>query len=296
VLAGPVHAQTSVLNLISNDTEPYARFSRQLSNDLGHGRQAVSVSTLTANEFAAARESASRFDVCVAAGLQAVELLSNREVQCRQLHTLVPALLYRKKLANHEIRCPAGRCQALVIDQPWARQMALIKRALPATRRVAVVVSDFSRDELPALRAAARAEGMALHSTRLKDPDDIVDTVSHAIQDSQVLLALPDPLVLNRFTARAVLLTTYRAQIPVVAYSAAYVKAGAVLGLYTTPEQFARQTAEMVFSRSSRNGNAHIVYPEYFTVNKNPSVEESLNLDIPPLRALEKRLRGKERE
>jgi ABC-type uncharacterized transport system substrate-binding protein len=83
------------------------------------------------------------------------------------------------------------------------------------------------------------------------------------------------------------LLTTYRAQVPVVGFSEGLVKAGALLGLFSTAQQMGKQGAEIV-SRvlAGDAGLPAPQYPRYFTVRINNSVARSLGISLPDETAL----------
>ncbi|MDO9189477.1 MAG: ABC transporter substrate binding protein, partial [Sulfurimicrobium sp.] len=102
------------------------------------------------------------------------------------------------------------------------------------------------------------------------------------LADSDVLLAVPDPLVFNKGTVQSLLLTTYRYQDPVIGFSHAYVKAGALASVHTMPEQVGRQAADVIL-RTLGSRPAWLPPPEnpkYFSVSVNYQVARSLGLSI----------------
>jgi putative tryptophan/tyrosine transport system substrate-binding protein len=115
------------------------------------------------------------------------------------------------------------------------------------------------------------------------------------LDDAGVLLAVADPEVYNGSTVSNILLATYRAQVPVVAFSPAYVKAGALLALYSTPGQIGTQAAGLV--RQLQLGGAMGVtsqYPVEFSVAVNDHVARSLGFSLDEV-ALMTRLQKLER-
>jgi ABC-type uncharacterized transport system substrate-binding protein len=107
-----------------------------------------------------------------------------------------------------------------------------------------------------------------------------------------VLLAMPDSLAHNRNTVQPLLLTTYRAGIPVVAYSESYQQAGAVLALYSTVPQVVAQVVDSL--QQIREGKAlpNHQSPRYFTVGVNSAVARSLGLALPTADEIGGRLRS----
>ena len=106
--------------------------------------------------------------------------------------------------------------------------------------------------------------------------------------------ALPDPTVYHAATLQNILLTTYRARVPLVAFSAAYVRAGAVLAVYSTPAQVARRAAEMVKSWQAGRGLPPPQMPREFAVAANAKVAASLGLMLDDAAVIAEDLRRQE--
>jgi len=105
--------------------------------------------------------------------------------------------------------------------------------------------------------------------------------LQRVLQSSDALLALPDPVAFNASTAYGMMLTTYRAQVPVIGFSEGLVKAGALLGLYSTANQVGRQGAEIAGRiLSGDSGLPAPQYPRYFTVRANHAVARSLGISL----------------
>jgi hypothetical protein len=67
------------------------------------------------------------------------------------------------------------------------------------------------------------------------------------------LLAVPDPLVFNSQTAANILAAAYRRRIPLIGFSPAYTRAGALVSLYSTPDQIGFAAAKYCARRSRPN-------------------------------------------
>lgn len=195
------------------------------------------------------------------------------------LATLLPRAAYEK--AREECTIPGHAMSAVVLDQPPDRQMALIRRALPQMQRVAVLLGPQTRPLLGELGRAAAARGIQLAATaEIGAPEGIFPALRQATSDADILLALPDPLIYNSSTLQNILLTGYRARVPLVGYSAAFVKAGALLAVYSTPAQVARHAAEVVRGWLAGRGLPPTQSPREFAVAANPRVAASLGLSL----------------
>jgi ABC-type uncharacterized transport system substrate-binding protein len=193
------------------------------------------------------------------------------------LATLLPRATFEALQAN------GGRgtraVSAVVLDQPLGRQLALIGRALPDRRRVAVLPGPQTRPLLAALEKEAAARGLRLFAApAVNAAEGIYPSLKEALAGADVLLALPDPLVYNGASLQHILLASYRARVPLVAFSPAYVKAGALLAVYSTPAQVARHAAGMAHDWLAGRGLPPPQSPREFAVVANPRVAASLGL------------------
>lgn len=207
--------------------------------------------------------------------------------------TLLPRASYRAGLDNQ----PPGRhpVTALVLDQPVARQMALIRRALPALQRVAVLPGPQTRPYLEALAHEAGSRELKLVKAGSIDAAKHIFTSLRAVlETADVLLALPDTVVYNNASLQNILLTTYRARVPLVAFSPAHVRAGALLAVYSTPGQIARQTAAMVRDWQASGRLPAVQMPREFAVIVNPKVAASLGIALDDAAEIAEDLRRQE--
>lgn len=130
---------------------------------------------------------------------------------------------------------------AVLLDQPLARQVALIRLVLPEAREVGALLGPESAPVENALSRAAREQGLKLSTARVAGPGELYPALQAMLASADVLLALPDSGVFNSSTAQNVLRTAFHARVPLVAFSPGYVKAGALAAVYSTPVQIGRQ-------------------------------------------------------
>lgn len=202
----------------------------------------------------------------------------------------VAALVTRS--AVDEQPAPGERWSAIVLDQPAERWASLIQLAFPGRHVVGVLVGAINRKWLTPLERKFHERQLAMIDETVAATDDVVPALERLLPRAAVLLALPDPAVHNRNTVQSLLLTTYRAGVPVVAYSESYLQAGAAIALYSTPAQIATQVIETVNSLREGRAIATVQAPRYFTVGVNAAVARSLGLQLPSGSELRERLRA----
>jgi putative ABC transport system substrate-binding protein len=188
-----------------------------------------------------------------------------------------------------------GHNTAILLDQPAARQIELVRLALPGFQRLALIEGNDSREAVAQLADAARDRNFTVARERVTDAQALFPALQQVTAAPAVLLATPDSGVFNSFNIQNILLTAYRQHSPVVGFSSAYVRAGAVLALYSTPAQIGRQTAEAAHAMLAGGSLPAPQGPRYFEVGTNPQVARSLGIDLAEpdvLRARLARLEG----
>jgi putative tryptophan/tyrosine transport system substrate-binding protein len=191
------------------------------------------------------------------------------------LSMLVPRVAFERIADQKRVR--AGSLSAVFLDQPPARQMELIRLALPAVRSVGILVGGESRADAAALDSAARERGLRLMTSPVGQ-SGLFPALQSLLTDAEVLLALPDPAVFNSQTAASILTAAYRRQVPLIGFSPAYVKAGALMAIYSTPAQVGVRGGELLRMGLPGKPLPAPQWPREFVVSINPDVARSLGL------------------
>jgi hypothetical protein len=220
-------------------------------------------------------DSLKQSDLYVAVGMKAAAELAAREVPV--LNVFVPKSGHDRLLL--ESRRRGTSYSAIYLDQPPERQVALLKAVLPHVRKVGVLYSE-PPPELPGVRKLLADSGIGLSERKLDKQRPLNDALESVLEESDVLLVLPDASVYNPGTIRNILLTAYRRQIPLIGLSQAYVKAGALCAVYSSPEQIAEQTAAVIRHHAESGRLPAAQYPTEFQVSVNMQVARSLDLRI----------------
>jgi len=207
------------------------------------------------------------------------------------LAILVPRLAFERIADQRRLR--AASVSAVFLDQPPARQLELIHLALPAARNVGILVSAESQAHGAGLEKAAKDRGMRLAVSPVGQ-DGLFPALQSLLADAEVLLALPDPAVFNGQTAANILTAAYRRHVPLVGFSPAYVKAGALLALYSTPAQVGARGGEVLRQTLPGKLLPPPQWPREYVVAVNQDVARSLGIALDE-KVLAEQLRQKER-
>ncbi|MBI5785636.1 MAG: hypothetical protein HZA64_09280 [Rhodocyclales bacterium] len=230
-----------------------------------------------------------------AEGEQVLVALGSRALAAALRHAagkpVVAALLAQASL--DEIAPATGdRWSAILLDQPIERWINLIQTAFPGIQQVGMLAGPASQKAARVVERKMADRKLTLAVETIATAEEVVPAIERLTPRMGVLLAMPDPLAHNRNTVQPLLLTTYRAGIPVVAYSESYQQAGAVLALYSTVPQIVAQVVDSL--QQVREGKVlpNHQSPRYFTVGVNSAVARSLGLTLPTASELDGRLRS----
>ena len=169
----------------------------------------------------------------------------------------------------------------VLLDQPLERYLAFTQSLLkPGTigliNQKPIKLSRKQKKLLSKLK-------LKLSQRQLIDQDKLLITIRSLKKESNAFLMLPDQVLFNRDTLKGVLLTTYRNRIPVISYSPAHVKSGALASIFSSPEDIGRHLADIV----KRHQDARMTpgpapeFARYFTIETNNRVAHALGLNLP---------------
>lgn len=230
-------------------------------------------------------------DLIVAVGIKSAAIAVN-------IHVPVLSVMVSKSGFEQLLQRSAGpreinRFSAIYMDQSGKRQIELIAAVLPEIKNVGLLYSANS-EELAGLRKAIKDKGYALSERKLESAETLHRDLLSVLQRGDVLLAIPDAKIYTPSTMRNILLETYREKDPVVGFSPSFVKAGALCAVFSTPEQIAKQAAQLTkhYIESGRLQAAQ--YPIEFELSVNLQVAHSLGIRVKEIAELSKQIRDAE--
>lgn len=285
----PVQAAAAqVAVVMSDDSVPYQEVYQVIRTHLevaGHEASRIDADDLTAGSLNGIR-------LVVPVGVRAAESLSAISHRTPVLAVLVPRAWYLKSGRLRLSDSGRRAVSAIFLDQPFDRQVKLVRQAFPEVRRVGVLLSADQKGLADELGDALRSQRLSLVMAEIAEGDRLMAPLEQVLSESDVLLAIPDPQVFNRNTAQSIFLTSYRYRDPVVGYSRSMTRAGALVSLFSTPVQIGQQAAEWINSalQAAAVRLPSSAHPAYFEVSINDQVARSLGYTLPSEAELEKRL------
>ena len=265
LLATLVQAETLKVHLVMSDSAgPYQQFSSALGKALE-----TSKANVTVIESSSGKETGA--SLVIAVGMKAMELAINK-FDAPVLGVMIPRMGYEALADRYHARYRSKPISAIYLDQSWDRQLNFIKATLPKHKTVGILYSPDTRITLPRL-----PRGMSLNA-QSASAENLFDALENILINSDVLLVVPDSEIYSSSNVRNILLTSFRRKTPLIGISQAYVNAGALGAIYSTPEQIARQTVETVISFSRDGQLPEPRYPESFDISLNLQVARSLGI------------------
>ena len=224
----------------------------------------------------------------VTVGMQAgQQALANLEQTIPVLSIFIPRASFEEMSSS---RRQGRKLSAVFIDQPSQRQLNLLQTVLPTARRIGIVMGPGNAKDIEHYRSLARGRGMNIVAEQASRETELYPALQSVLRSSEVLLAIPDVNVVNASTAQNLLLTSFRFRVPVIGYSASYVRAGALAAVFSTPGQIGLEAGQMVRQFFKGGGLPPPKYPLYFSVSVNYQVAKSLGYSVGDESAIIKRL------
>jgi ABC-type uncharacterized transport system substrate-binding protein len=174
-----------------------------------------------------------------------------------------------RKVSNHYY---------LYLDQPIQRSLLLISSLSDSFKNIGLLISKNDETTEKILSHSASSLELTLHIEKIDKAYQIGTSLNRLLKKSDILLALPDTRIHNQSTVSNILISAYRKRIPLIGFSSAYVKAGALAAVYSSPEDVAfhvRDNIAKIYSGEKIDENEQNA--EYFSILFNSEVARSLD-------------------
>ena len=275
VLSGASAAEVTVVS--SERTAGYMEALDVLVAELARLNFPVSDVDLLAGGNLAALLAQQKPKLIVTLGTESLRQVLAQESRVPVLAALIPRISFERVVRTNVGKV---RVAALYLDQPIARQLDLVRLAFPAAQRIGVLFGGESIAQRAVISAAATARNLTTVNGMVGPTHTVASALSEALDGADIFLAVPDPQVFNPNTVANVLMSTYRAHVPVMGFSPAYVRAGAALSLHTSPAQVGVQTAVLVRQFMQSGALPASQYSADFSVSVNERVAHSMGLQL----------------
>lgn len=275
-----------VLVVLGGDGESYREVADAAAEELGR-----TAPQPTATRIVSARElprGLAEARAIIAVGTLAAQAVAAQRPGVPVVNALLPQAAFERIVRRHGME--EARFSAVLLDQPVARYLDLLRSAFPERSRFAVLLGPDSAVELAAITQAAASRRLQLVAATVHTEKEIHASLQELLGNADVLLALPDSLVFNSNTLPHILLTAYHARVPVIGFSPAYVTAGATLAVFSTPRQIGRQAGELARHAVAGEALPPPQRPREFSLGVNAHVARSLGIVLDGAEQLQERM------
>jgi putative ABC transport system substrate-binding protein len=265
--------------VLSNDSAPYQDVLGAIRSRLGSEHNLVRQTP----DQVASSDTAPAARLIITVGVKAAEAVAAKSSKIPVIAALVPRDWY---LHGGQSRLAADQrpATAVFLDQPFSRQLRLVRKVLPEASKLGVALSNSQAWQLHELQFQAKALRLSVSEVIVGSEQRLAEFLEKILPSVDLLLALPDAEVFNRGTVQTVFLTTYRYRVPVIGYSRSLTRAGALVSIFSSPEQIGQQTAEIAL-KVLANGVVKLPpaqFPKHYSISINEHVARSLGLELPP--------------
>lgn len=145
------------------------------------------------------------------------------------------------------------------LDLTAAQLLDDIAALFPGKNRIGLINNPAAAPWMDAAALAhARQQGFLVHVAECASPEDLLRVFLSFRGEADFVIALPDSTLYNSATIKPLILASLENRLPLVGFSAAFVRSGAVLGVYPDFEDVGQQTAEA--AQRILSGQTHFIH------------------------------------
>lgn len=285
LLLTPIYAysQESILAVMSGDNKIYKDFYSRFKTELHDNINIVEVGVSNVNN-----EVLNSHNFIITVGYRAAKNISEYKPKSTVIYSLIPD----NEKTHSSLSCKNNNCYYIYINQPVIRYTKLFKILFPQDRVMVLATTKVNTKIIQQIQISSKNIGVTYKELQIQQDSNIARTFTNILSKDDVLLALPNTAIYNSNNAKSILLSTYHKDVPIIAYSKAFVKAGAIAGLYSSIDHIADKTAKIV-NRIIKGGHQKQkgYYPDDFTIEINSAVANSLNINIDSESVIKRKLK-----
>ena len=213
-------------------------------------------------------------DLIITLGTQATSIVSAKLPKKK----IISAYLTAQQTSSYNF---TNQQRTVLLDQPLKRYLAF-SHSLLNIKTIGLI--NFERLNIDSILQKFLIEhDLELNQYQVAEPDNLLPDLRQLIKQNSSLLMLPDQRIYNRNSLKGVLLTTYRGRLPVVSYSPAHVKSGALASIYSSPENIGEHLGDLLneFIKTGALPSEDRLFAKYYTIVINHQVARALRLSLP---------------
>jgi len=221
-------------------------------------------------------------NLLVALGQSAVEAIKGFNVGANSINAYLTFEQYNNLEIDHQA--------TVLLDQPLHRYLAFCKLMLGVE---SIGLIEASEAKLKPGEVKTPDEfSLIVNRYQVNPANKLLPVLRDLLQHNDSLLMLPQQSIYNRNTVKGVLLTSYRSRKPVVSYSPAHVKSGAVASIFSSPVDIGRHLAILINKglQNEPGTGATFQFARFYSITTNSRVAGALGINLPTEQNLRSKL------
>jgi len=221
-------------------------------------------------------------NLLVALGQSAVEAIKGFNVGANSINAYLTFEQYNNLEIDHQA--------TVLLDQPLHRYLAFCKLMLGVE---SIGLIEASEAKLKPGEVKTLDEfSLTVNRYQVNPANKLLPVLRDLLQHNDSLLMLPQQSIYNRNTVKGVLLTSYRSRKPVVSYSPAHVKSGAVASIFSSPVDIGRHLAILINKglQNEPGTGATFQFARFYSITTNSRVAGALGINLPTEQNLRSKL------
>ncbi len=233
-------------------------------------------------------ETLNHHDLIISIGYKSAKVISKYKIEIPVVYSLIPD----NESLRSDIPCKKETCYKIYINQPVNRYIKLFKALFPNGKNLVFATTKEKSKISQQVKTSSENFHVIYKEFLIQQNQNIPRTFIRNLNNNDVLLALPNSKIYNANSAKNILLSTYHANVPIIAYSKSFAKAGALISLYSSIDNVAEKTASTankIFNDAPLKQKEY--YPDEFTIEINYAVARSLNINIEPESVIKRKIK-----
>jgi len=221
-------------------------------------------------------------NLLVALGQSAVEAIKGFNAGANSINAYLTFEQYNNLEIDHQA--------TVLLDQPLHRYLAFCKLMLGVE---SIGLIEASEAKLKPGEVKTPDEfSLIVNRYQVNPANKLLPVLRDLLQHNDSLLMLPQQSIYNRNTVKGVLLTSYRSRKPVVSYSPAHVKSGAVASIFSSPVDIGRHLAILINKglQNEPGTGATFQFARFYSITTNSRVAGALGINLPTEQNLRSKL------
>ena len=268
LLETPAIAGSDTILIIKSSDNVF--FNTSIEQLINQTHQKVKFHIMALESFKKDNSLLSDANLIITLGIDSVNYIQQSSISIPVIHSYITEFQYK----NHKLR---EKQYSILLDQPLQRYLKFIKLLL-GKEKIAIIRNNNNKISPRKIKSLSSTLHIKLEQHLYQQGDNPVNIVRDLLQSNDILLCLPDPEIYNRRSLKGILLTSYRQNKPLISYSPAQVKSGALAAIYSSPKNIGNQIAELVneILQDKAFKPVSLYYAAEFEIKINNSVAKSL--------------------